>query len=161
MHLGTSIAIVLFFNIFSDMCGPKKPPEPPPPAPDYSENRRKVFERTHEMFTPHFKESLPKIELLEAEYQDQDKALSAKARAMAMYSVVVKQHDDLVARTEALKAAFDAWNTYYEEHKQTATNEEHRKLADDAGAAQSEGNKLNSDYHSLNAKLRQIESEAR
>lgn len=161
MHLGTSTAFVLAFSLFGDLCGPKKPPEPPPPAPDYSEAHRQNFARIHDMFAPNFKESLPKIELLEAEYQDQDKSLTPKAKEMAMYAVVVKQHDELVARTEALKAAHTSWDAYFEEHKQNPDNDNQRKLSDDASKAQSEGNKLNTDYHMLNAKVRQIASEAR
>lgn len=161
MHLGTSTAFILAFSFFGDLCGPKKPPEPPPPAADFSENDRQNFARMHEMLASTFKESLPRIELLEAEYQDQDQALNAKGKAMATYPVVVKQHDELIARTETLKAAYASWEAYFEEHKQSPENEHQRKLNEDGQKAGSEANKISSDYVSLTTRLRQIAAQSR
>ncbi|MBL9105300.1 MAG: hypothetical protein JNL82_30415 [Myxococcales bacterium] len=155
-HHATTAAILLFsaFTSMGAFCAPE--PTQPPPTYDDSEGRRKVFAQTYTLMEPLIKDNFPKIELQEAQYQDWHASLGDAERSSSTYGVVVKQHDDLVARTASARSEYEAWTAYFEAHKDSATNEERTKLVNDAQAAQKNASKVYMDYGSLKSTMMQI-----
>jgi hypothetical protein len=137
------------------LCAPQ-PTEEPTTQPDYSDTHRQQFKQTYDMLDPTIKDYFGKIEIEEAQYQDWNGRVNAKAKAKATYPVVEKQHAELVTRTTAAKAEYDAWTAYYEAHKETGTQEEHSKLSTDAQALQQTTLKIFSDYGQLKTTMMQI-----
>lgn len=156
MHLGTSTAILLAFSLFGDLCGPKKPPEPPPVAPASDGSFKRHFEESHAHHLQTFDKNLASIEVAEAEYQDQIKGLSDNTKKTAMYGAYVTKHDNLVAQTEALKAAREAFNAYFEQHKQEPGNRELNKMGEDARAANHKADRIIGDYRMLDLNLHNL-----
>ena len=162
MHLGTSTTILLAFSLFGNLCGSQKPPEAPREStPDNSEKIREAFTKIHEQFIDRFAEQMATIVMGEARFQDKDKELTAEAKATAMYPILVKQHEKLVARTEALQAEREAHVAFFEANKQDPDEADLKKQDHDERATNHGAYNLITDYDALNSKMQKLVYEAR
>lgn len=154
----TTTALIAFSSMMSlgTLCAPEQPPQPPPQE-DLSGTYRKMFAQQYTLTDPTIKSMLGKIEMEEASYQDWHARTDDKGQKLAIYGIVTKKHDELVTRTAAVKADYEAWVAFYAANKDiVSTHDECREFSDAGQAVRKAVDDIYLDYVAIRPQMLQI-----
>ncbi|MCY1058213.1 hypothetical protein [Nannocystis sp. SCPEA4] len=128
---------------------PAPPPQPAGVSPE-------VYQRTYDTTAGMIKDTVSKIDMAEASYQDWLTGVDAKGKESAMFATLTKRHEEILAAFAAAKTKLEAMTAEFEANKADPSVEANTKLANDGMSLNAEANKILNDLHGLKSYQQQI-----